>query len=109
DGLSSAGLQQRLDDGEGGFHRAASKQEVGNEKLVGFKAPADFIHGRNHALVDERNRLDAVLGGAGGERGGCLGIAPENGIEEWVHGCLVGLIRQSNKIVKESAGRVNGD
>ena len=54
DGFGSARGEQRPDQLERAFHGACGYQKLRHEILVLLEKPADFVHGRDHVIVQER-------------------------------------------------------
>ena len=59
DRLVAAGGQERADEFERGLHRAGGDEQLGHEVLVGLEPAAHFIHGGDHVLVDQLERVNA--------------------------------------------------
>ena len=84
DRLGAALGQPGPDELQGALHRAGRDQQLRHEVLVRLEPPPDFIHRRDHVLVQQRLRIDTLYQRLLDRRAGGLHIPVEDGIIKWL-------------------------
>jgi hypothetical protein len=67
--------EQRLDEYQGAFHGASGEQKLGNKIILGLEEAADFVHSRDHGLLNQVHGRNASGEGFLGGRSRLLVIA----------------------------------